>query len=174
MIDFNKVKTYSLKGDTFKVSKRQFARAPRKKLSFLGFYKSLPSILKGQDLQNIVGAIIQAGRKSKPVIFMCGAHVIKCGLSPVVNELIKRRIINCLSLNGAGIIHDFEIAAQGTTSEDVAASLIKGRFGMNRKTAGFLNQAIAKGVDRGMGLGQSVGQEMIKQRLPYRQLRFYY
>jgi hypothetical protein len=174
MIDFNKVKTYSLKGDTFKVRKRDFARAPQKKISFLGFYQSLPSILKGKDLDNIVQAIIKAGKQKKPVIFMCGAHVIKCGLSPVVIGLIKRGIISCLSLNGAGIIHDFEIACQGATSEDVATSLSKGRFGMNRRTAQFLNQAISRGVYRGLGLGEAVGQAMIRQRLPFKNLSIIY
>jgi deoxyhypusine synthase len=105
---------------------------------------------------------------------MCGAHVIKCGLNPVVIELIKRGIITCLSLNGAGIIHDFEIAAQGATSEDVAACLAKGRFGMNRKTAQFLNQAISKGVNNGLGLGMSVAQAMAKERLPHKQLSIIY
>ncbi|MFC1657947.1 hypothetical protein ACFL1D_01030 [Candidatus Omnitrophota bacterium] len=170
MIDFNKVKTYSSKRGTFKVKKRDFARAPRKRDSFLGFYQSLPSILKAKDLDNTVGAIIQAAKKKKPVIFMCGAHVIKCGLSPVVIELINKGMLTCLSLNGAGIIHDFEIAYQGTTSEDVARSLSRGRFGMNRRTAQFLNQAVSAGAVQGFGLGESVGEAMIKQRLPFANL----
>jgi hypothetical protein len=170
MIDFNKIKTYLPKPAAFKVKKRDFASAPREKKSFVEFYQSLPNILKGQDLDNIVEAIVRAKKKKKPLIFMCGAHVIKCGLSRVVNELIKRRIITCLSLNGAGIIHDFELAYQGATSEDVAASLSKGSFGMNRKTAQFLNRAIALGAYKGFGIGQAVGKAMIKQVLPYKNL----
>jgi hypothetical protein len=168
MIDFNKAKTYSFKGDTFKVKSRDFARPPQEKISFIDFYRSLPSVLRAEDLRNVVEAIIKAVKKRKPVIFMCGAHVIKCGLNPVVIELIKRGIITCLSLNGSGIIHDFEIAYQGATSEDVATSLRKGRFGMNRKTAKFLNQAISEGVDKGLGLGQAVAQAMIKQNFPFK------
>jgi len=169
-IDLTRVKTYSINSRSALVKKRDFARAPKEKRSFLDFYQSLPSILKGNDLRNIVDAIIKAGRKKKPVIFMCGAHVIKVGLSPVVIELIKRRIITCLSLNGAGIIHDFEIAYQGRTSEDVDAAITEGKFGMNRQTSKFLNQAIAEGVARGLGLGQSVGEAMLEAPMPYKHL----
>ena len=151
-----------------------FAAIPREKNSFFKFYQSLPFILKGQDFRNIVEAIIKAHIRHKPVIFMCGAHVIKCGLSPVVIELIKRQIITCLSLNGAGIIHDFEIAYQGTTSEDIDSTLRTGRFGMNRKTAKFLNQAIAEGVDRGLGVGQAVGQAISRHKLAYKKLSIIY
>ena len=170
MIDMSKVKTHSLKTRTSKVNRDDFARAPKEKRSFFEFYQSLPSILKGQDLHNIVEAIIKAVKKGKPVIFMCGTHVIKCGLNPVVIELIRRGIISCLSLNGAGIIHDFEIAYQGKTSEDVDASLGKGRFGMNKQTALFLNQVIAEGVERGLGIGQAVGQALVKHHLPFKKL----
>ena len=170
MIDITKTKTYLPPKNAFKVRACDFARPPRAKRNFSDFYQSLPHILKGQDLRNIVEAIIKAVRKRKPVIFMSGAHVIKCGLSPVVIELIKRKIITCLSLNGAGIIHDFEIAYQGLTSEDVVASLNRGRFGMNRKTAQFLNQATAQGIRRGLGLGEAIGRAMIKQNLPYKDI----
>ncbi|MFH1577701.1 MAG: hypothetical protein ABIC18_01330 [Candidatus Omnitrophota bacterium] len=170
MINFTKVKTCLPKRTAFKVDTKDFARIPRKGARFTDFYQSLPNILKAKDLRNIIEAVIRAGRKNKPVIVMCGAHVIKSGLGPVIIELIKRRVITCLSLNGAGIIHDFEIAYQGRTSEDVAASLSKGSFGMNSKTARFLNQAIAKGVDSGLGIGQSVGEAMKKERLAFKNL----
>jgi len=170
MINFKRVKTYLPKKGTFKVSKADFACPPKEKRSFANFYQSLPNILKGKDLRDIVDAVLKARKNNKPVIFMCGAHVIKCGLSTVINELIKKNIITCLSLNGAGIIHDFEIASQGRTSEDVASSLGKGTFGMNKKTAAFLNQAIAKGVSKGLGLGQSVARAISKQKLPFRNL----
>ena len=128
----------------------------------------------GKDLRNIVEAIIRAGKRGKPVIFMCGAHVIKCGLNPVVIELLKRRIISCLSLNGAGIIHDFEIASQGRTSEDGDASLNSGKFGMSRQTAQFLNQATVQGLDKGLGLGQAVGKAMRRHPLSYKNLSIIY
>lgn len=174
MIDFTKVKTYLPKAGSFKVKRTDFARAPKQKRSFLDFYSSLPNILKGKDLRNIVEAVIKAERINKPVIFMCGAHIIKCGLNPVIIELIRRGIVTCLSLNGAGIIHDFEIAYQGRTSEDVAASISNGRFGMNRKTAQFINQAIDEGVQSGLGVGQAIGQAIIKQNLSYKNLSIIY
>ncbi|MFH1338280.1 MAG: hypothetical protein ABIH40_00310 [Candidatus Omnitrophota bacterium] len=174
MINFNKVKTYLPKTGALKVNKADFAGAPKRKKSFVDFYNSLPDILKGKELRNIAQAIIKAERINKPVIFMCGAHVIKCGLNPVIIELLKKQIITCLSLNGAGIIHDFEIAYQGKTSEDVAALLSNGSFGMNRKTAQFLNQAIARGVAKGLGIGRAIGEAMAKQRLPYKKLSIIY
>ncbi|MFH1678973.1 MAG: hypothetical protein ABH914_05095 [Candidatus Omnitrophota bacterium] len=174
MIDFNKVKTYSPKLGALKVGKSDFAGIPKRKRSFLDFYRSLPNFLKARDLRNVVEAVIKAGKKKKPVIFMCGAHVIKCGLSPVVIELLRKGVITCLSFNGAGIIHDFEIASQGKTSEDVAACLVSGRFGMNRETARFLNQAIAQGADKGLGIGQSVGKAMARRPLPYKNLSIIY
>ncbi len=174
MMNFTKIKTYLPQKLAFKVRSSDFARVPKSGRSFVDFYKSLPRILKGRDFHSIVEAIIKANKKNKPVIFMCGAHVIKCGLSPVVIELIKRRVINCISLNGAGIIHDFEIAYQGRTSEDVASSLNKGRFGMNRKTAQFINQAIAEGADRDLGIGQAIGEAISKARLPFKNLSIIY
>ena len=174
MIDLNRVKTYSIKTRTNKVKKSDFACTPKAKRSFADFYQSLPSVLKAQDLSNLVKAIVKAVRKKKPVIFMCGTHVIKCGLNPVVNELIRRGIISCLSLNGAGIIHDFEIAYQGKTSEDVDASLNRGRFGMGKQTSQFLNQVIAEGAYRGLGIGQAVGEAMVKRQLPFKRLSIIY
>ena len=170
MIDITKTKTYLPGKLSFKVGRSNFATAPKPKRRFIDFYNSLPTILKGADFRNVVEAVIKAAKKRKPVIFMAGAHVIKCGLSQVVTELIRRKIITCLSLNGAGIIHDFEIAYQGRTSEDVAASLNRGRFGMNRKTAQFLNQASVQGIKRGLGLGEAVGRAMIRQNLPYKDI----
>ena len=159
-----------MKARASRVKSYDFAKFPLPNQRFLRFYNSLPNILKAQDLHNVVDSIVKARKKGKPVIFMAGAHIIKCGLSPVVIALIKRGVITCISLNGAGVIHDFEIAYQGETSEDVAASLNKGRFGMNRETAQFLNRAIAEGVDKGLGIGQAVGEAMIRQKFPFRNL----
>ncbi len=101
---------------------------------------------------------------------MAGAHVIKCGLNPVLIELLKKKIITCICLNGAGIIHDFEIALAGKTSEDVAENLKKGRFGMGKETADFLNRAAAEGVAMGLGLGHAVAAKIATGKLPYKKL----
>ncbi|MDD5115809.1 MAG: deoxyhypusine synthase family protein [Candidatus Omnitrophica bacterium] len=135
---------------------------------------ALPDILKARDLRQVTADIVSAKKKKRSVIFMCGAHVIKCGLNPVLIELIRRRVINCICLNGAGIIHDFEIAFQGKTSEDVAANLKDGSFGMGRETADLINQAVKDGVGEGLGLGVSVGRMIREENLPHKKLSLLY
>jgi hypothetical protein len=170
MLKINRVKTYSLKKRISKVNIGDFAKPPSRASSFAGFYKSLPHILKGNDLRQVVTAVCRARRNKKPVIFMMGAHVIKCGLNPVLIELIKKRIISCIAINGAGLIHDFEIAYQGKTSEDVAKSLERGQFGMGKETADFINEAVRQGVSAGRGIGQSLGKKISEARLPFAHL----
>jgi len=174
MINLNNIQTYSIRKRYSKVKKADFAQPPLKDRSFTQFYNSLPHILKAKDLRAVVEAIVKAKRNKKAVIFMAGAHVIKCGLNPVLIELIKRKIISCISLNGAGIIHDFEIALQGKTSEDVAENLKSGKFGMGRETADFLNNAISQGIDEGLGLGQAVASKITNSKLRYRNLSLLY
>ena len=174
VININKVKTYSVKARYSKVGRGDFAQAPQAKKSFAGFYQSLPNILKAKEIRKVVEGVCRAHKKKKAVIFMAGAHVIKCGLSPVVIELIKRRIITCIALNGAGIIHDFEIALLGRTSEDVGRGLRQGRFGMARETADFLNQAVQLGVRQGLGLGNSVAQKISVAKLRHKDLSILY
>jgi len=147
-----------------------FAKPPCRKRSFLSFYDSLPNILKAKEIRSVVKAIISARKRKKSVIFMAGAHVIKCGLNPVLIELIKKKIITCVALNGAGIIHDFEIAYIGKTSEDVGEGLKDGRFGMARQTPDFINKAVKDGVSSGLGLGGSLARKMSVSRLPYKNL----
>jgi deoxyhypusine synthase len=174
MININKVRTYSVKTRLSKVDRRDFARPPAKKASFASFLESLPNILKAKDLRAISDAIVAAKRKKKAVIFMAGAHVIKCGLNPVVIELLKKKVITCVCLNGAGIIHDFELAFQGKTSEDVAENLKNGRFGMGRETADFLNRAVREGVEEGFGLGSAVARKISGAKLGHKQLSLLY
>lgn len=173
-IDVNKVRTYSIKQRFSKVKKSAFAKVCAKGGSFRAFYKSLPEILKASDLRAVVDAVIAAGRKHKPVIFMMGAHVIKCGLSPLVIDLLKKKIISAVALNGAGIIHDFELAYQGKTSEDVGTALKAGSFGMSRETAEFLNNAVKDGVQDGLGIGGAVGRAISKAECPYKRYSILY
>ncbi|MDD4954289.1 MAG: deoxyhypusine synthase family protein [Candidatus Omnitrophica bacterium] len=174
MININKVKTYSVKQRFSKVRSGDFAKIPARGKSFAGFYASLPNILKAQELRSVADAIIGARRKKKAVIFMAGAHVIKCGLNPVVIELIKKKIITCVCLNGAGIIHDFEVAFQAKTSEDVAANLKSGKFGMGRETAEFINDAVKERVGEGLGLGYAVASKIAEAKLKYKNLSLLY
>jgi hypothetical protein len=174
MINLRKVKTYSVKSRLSRVSFKDFAGAPAKGRSFSGFIKSLPDVLKAKELNAVANAVAASGKKRKSVIFMCGAHVIKCGLNPVLIELIKKRVITCICLNGAGIIHDFELAFQGKTSEDVAENLKTGRFGMGRETADFVNQAVKEGVRDGLGLGAAVAKKIADSGLKYKKLSLLY
>lgn len=174
MLNINKVKTYSLKTRQSKVGVGDFARLPLAKSSFLKFYDSLPKILKANEIRTIVNAVVKAHKTKKSVIFMAGAHVIKCGLNPILIELIKKKIITCICLNGAGIIHDFELALQGETSEDVGENLKTGRFGMARETAEFINNAVKVGVINGLGLGYSVANKINVSKLRYKELSLLY
>ena len=157
-----------------KVKARDFAMPPSRRASFSSFYKSLPNILKAKEIRAVVNAIIKAYRADRAVIFMAGAHVIKCGLNPVLSELIKRKIISCICLNGAGLIHDFELAFQGRTSEDVAENLKEGKFGMGRETADFINTAVKEGVEQGFGLGASLAKKITESKLRYKNLSLLY
>jgi len=168
MINIKKVKTYSVRKRYSKVEIGDFAKPAVRGSSFLRFYGSLPKILKAKDLQALVAAVVSAHKKKKAVILMSGAHVIKCGLNPILIELLKKRIITCICLNGAGIIHDFEIALQGKTSEDVAQNLKEGRFGMGRETAEFINKAVTEGVREGLGLGYAVARRINESKLRYK------
>lgn len=134
------------------------------------FLDSLPDILKARDLRSLAADIVQARRRGRPVILMMGAHPIKCGLGPVLIDLMERGLITCLSLNGAGAIHDFEMAMWGRTSEDVARGLEDGSFGMARETADLINGAVIQGDAQDLGFGESLGLMLSEERAPHRKL----
>jgi deoxyhypusine synthase len=174
MINIHKVKTYSVKKRYSKVALGDFARPPVRKSSFTAFYDALPKILKAKDIHAVVEAVLTARRRRKAVIFMAGAHVIKCGLNPVLIELLKKKVITCIALNGAGVIHDFELAFQGKTSEDVGENLKDGKFGMGRETADFINNAVNDGVLEGLGFGEAVAKKISQEKLPFRKISLLY
>lgn len=156
-LDFSQLKTYSLKSRKSKVNITDFSN-PESWEQEGDLMSLFPSILKGIELKEIVSAILKARDRHKPVIFAMGAHVIKCGLNPILIDLMKKNIISGLALNGAGAIHDFEIALIGSTSEDVAAVLGEGKFGMAEETSTLTNQAYAKYVNDDIGLGEALGR----------------
>lgn len=135
---------------------------------FLGF---LPHTLAAADLREIVQRIAAAVRAQRPVVLGMGAHPLKVGLSPLIVDLLERGILSAIAMNGAGIIHDFELAYQGETSEDVAEALRDGSFGMARETGEFLNAAIRSAARQaGVGIGQAVGEQIRAARLPFEHL----
>jgi hypothetical protein len=142
-------------------------------VSFARFWNAIPPILAGKSIKNLVELIVKAREKDKPVVVTFGAHVIKCGLSPLLIDLAKRSIVTAFASNGASTIHDFELAYAGQTSEDVAVRLEDGSFGMTRETGEFLNRAAKIARDSGQGLGYTVGQEIEKAKLPNRAVSIY-
>jgi len=127
-IDLSRVKTIPVKKRRSKVSIKDFASPSRPQASLKHFFNTFPHLLRASDFLSLVEDIVRARRKGKPVIAMMGAHLIKCGLNPILLDLMKRKILTSIALNGAGSIHDFEIALFGETSEDVAAGLKEGTF----------------------------------------------
>lgn len=166
----DKVKTYSLKSRKSQVATRTFAKVVTGDETISGFVDSLPDILAGKDFKAFIKKARKAKERNKPIIFAMGAHVIKVGLNPIIIDLMKSGWINALALNGAGIIHDFEIAYVGQTSEDVAAQIKDGRFGMARETGELLNRVITKGSKKNLGLGEAVGEMISSSNFPYKDL----
>lgn len=163
-INLSRVNTYSLKDRSSKLYKGDFATPHQRGGSLEGFLDSLPNVLAVKDFNEVVGAIIEAREKEKPVIWAMGAHPIKCGLNPVIIDLMRRGVITALALNGAGIVHDYELALVGRTSEDVDREIRSGAFGMAKETAEGLNGAIKTYGD--YGIGTAVGKMLNKQNPP--------
>jgi hypothetical protein len=150
------VRTYALRSRPSKVEVTQFRPPYQPGGTMRDWLDSLPAILAASDLQAVAGAIRAARERDAPVIWGIGGHVIKTGLGPVIADLMARGFVSALAMNGAAMIHDFEIAVGGRTSEDVDAALGPGTFGMAEETATWLNEAINAGVAAGRGLGASV------------------
>lgn len=168
-IDLSGVKTYSIQNRESKVSTKDFATCWRRGGSFSDFLDALPNILAAGDVRRVIDAVVHAVRSEKTILFAMGAHVIKVGLNPLVIDLMQRGVITGVAMNGAGIIHDLELAMTGATSEDVAASLGDGSFGMAEETGRFLSEAIRHAGIEGTGLGETVGRKILDDRLPLRE-----
>ena len=167
--DLRGVRTYPLGSRKSKASVKDFARPFQPGSGVRGLIDSLPSFLAASDLKAVVTAMIEARRRGAAVIWGIGAHVLKTGLSPILIDLMARGYVSALATNGAGIIHDFEIALAGATSEDVDEALGPGNFGMAEETATLLNTAITEGVSEGLGIGQSVGRYLNAHQPPFAQ-----
>lgn len=172
-IDLSKVKTVPLTRRPSKVAIGSFAAPLKKNPTFEGFLDTIPSILIGKNIKYLVSLILNARAKNKPVVMTFGAHVIKCGLSPLLIDLARRGLVTAFASNGASTVHDFELAYAGETSEDVAARLTDGSFGMTRETGVFLNTAAVTACREKLGLGETIGREIERQKLPNRSLSVY-
>jgi len=155
---FGALHTYPLASRKSKVSVRDFAKPPGANSSVIKFLDSLPNILAAEDLRQLLSAIHAARKQRKPVLWGIGGHVIKVGLGPVLIDLMKRGFVSGVAMNGAALIHDFEIALVGNTSEDVEAGIGEGQFGMAAETGEYINE-IAKLSHRiRIGYGEAAGQ----------------
>jgi len=162
------LKMYSLGSRPSLVSVQNFGRPLGPSASVRDLIGSFPKFLAAGDFREFLGLIRKARSKGKAIHYACGAHVIKVGLAPILIDLMKKGWLTALSLNGAGIIHDFEVAYCGATSEEVGARIRKGRFGMARETGEFLNGAIREGARDGLGLGEAVARMMAGSKFLYR------
>ena len=169
-IDLSGVNTYSLAERESKVNAADFAEPWQKGSSYRDFLANLPDILAGKQLKNVISAIVKAYQAERTIIFGMGAHVIKVGLNPIVIDLMERGVITSVAMNGAGIVHDLELAMVGQTSEDVASALDDGSFGMARETCAFLADALDATGHSAMGLGRAVGRLILEKKLPLMEL----
>lgn len=166
--DLSRLRRTSLRTRESKVSFRGFAVPPRRGMSLARFLAGLPDYLAARDLRAVVDRIVKSRRRGAPVLLGIGAHFIKVGLSPLLIRAIRDGVFTSVAMNGAGVIHDVELALAGRTSEDVEAGLADGSFGMARETAQFLGRALADGVPAGMGFGAAIGRALRRSKAPYR------
>jgi len=166
--DFARLKTVPIARRSNKVDPSQLAHPPGSDTSFAAFWKALPAILAAQDVRFVVDAIARAtGRRG--VVAMLGGHVIKVGLGPLLIELMRRKAVTHVAMNGSAAIHDFELAAFGGTSEDVAAGLGDGTFGMAEETGREMNAALSRGAASQQGAGEALAEYLqARKELPGR------
>lgn len=158
--DLSKVRTIPVAGRPNKVSAGEFAAPPQADRSFAAFVRSLPDVLKAADFRRVVDAVVQAHRTGRAVLVMLGGHVVKTGIGPLLVDLMRRGVVTDIAMNGSAAIHDYEIARFGATSEDVAAGLRDGTFGMAEETGRGLNEAFVRGMAEGWGMGESVARAL--------------
>ena len=168
--DVSDVTTYPLTSRPSKVDVSQFGAAFDPGSGIAGWLASLPDILAGADLRAVVAALRAAREAGRPIVWGLGGHVIKTGLAPVFVDLMARGYVSAIAMNGAAMIHDFEIAVGGRTSEDVEAALGPGTFGMADETGAGLNKVINDGVSWGQGIGQSVSKYLAAADVEFRGL----
>jgi hypothetical protein len=157
-LDFAGLKTVPLKERGGKVKTADFASVFRAGSGVAGWLDSLPRILAGNSFRAVVDALAAARSRQRAIVWGLGGHVVKCGLAPVLIDLMRRGYVTAFALNGAAAIHDFEIALAGHTSEDVEAVLPDGRFGSAEETGREMNRAIAAGDREGLGMGEALGR----------------
>lgn len=164
--DFSYARTYPLKSRPSKVSVRDFSALPQGD-SFAEFLQTIPRILAGTELRRAAGAITDAVQRGKPVLWGLGGHVIKVGLAPLLIDLMRRRAVSLLAMNGSAMIHDMEIALVGATSEDVPGQIEHGDFGMAEETGRLFNEAAGRARRERRGLGEALTRVLSELDAPF-------
>jgi deoxyhypusine synthase len=169
-IDLSRVRTIPLASRRSKVAAAALGRPIGAGASVAELLASLPDVLAARELREVVAELARRIRAGRRMIVGMGAHPIKVGLSPLLIDLLERGWVSAIAMNGAGIVHDFELAFAGHTSEEVADELADGSFGMAEETGSFLNEAAHEGAAGGLGLGGAVGKKILAARLPHAEL----
>jgi deoxyhypusine synthase len=159
-LNFESIRTYPLEQRANKVALEDLATPHTRGATVAEFLANLPGFLAANDLRAIASDIVASHAAGAPVVLMMGAHVIKCGLNRVIIDLMRRGVISAIAMNGAGAIHDWELATNGATSEDVQRGLDDGTFGMVEETPRDMNAALAAGVQAGLGAGSAYGEAL--------------
>jgi hypothetical protein len=154
------VRTVPIERRPNKVAAAEFASPPGGDRSFSAFVKSLPDVLVARDFLSVVNTIASARKNERAVVVMLGGHIVKTGLAPLLIDLMNRRVITHLAMNGSAAIHDYEIARFGATSEDVARGLVDGTFGMAEETGRGMNDAFTAGWKNGWGMGEALARAL--------------
>ena len=157
---FGRLKTVDLHARGGKVRLEHLARPYEKGGGVVGLLESLPRLLAADDLKALVKAILEARRRGRAILWGMGGHVVKCGLGPVIIDLMGRGLVTGMAMNGSTAIHDFELAVAGHTSEDVAAVLPDGTFGAAEQTGREMNAAFAEAAREGCGAGEALGRRV--------------
>lgn len=168
-LNLNRVTFTSLKRKRHKVGKTLFGRPWRNGGTLNDFLDSLPGILAGKELREVVERIAKAVRQKRMILLGMGAHPIKVGLNPILIDWMGKGVLQGIAMNGACLVHDVEIAMAGHTSEEVDEELSKGTFGMVKETHETINHAIREGVQKGWGIGESIGRKILNGKFPYKQ-----
>ena len=159
-LDLSSLKTVALEERGGKVKVADFAAPYQRGAGIAGLLDSLPHLLAAESFRAVVDALVRARQKQRAILWGMGGHVIKCGLAPVLLDLMRRGYATGFVLNGSASIHDFEIALAGHTSEDVEAVLPDGRFGSAEETGREMNCAIVAGDGDGLGMGEALGRAL--------------
>lgn len=169
-LDFSLVETYPISNRVNKVNVRDhFAGPVEPGGTFAGLVDSLPRLLGANSLRSVVDAVVSAREKGRPVVLAIGGHVIKCGLQPVLKQLVEADIVTAVAMNGSAAIHDFEISLIGATSEEVGDVLHSGHFGFSEETGSGMNRALRSGLKNGYGFAEAVGRHIVEGCYPFRQ-----